>query len=99
MIIYEVNISMKNDSISDEFLSWLRVHIAEMEDIEGILPGSEVFQELESKLKISVQYKFSSKEMFDRYINERAQSMRGRLPSHLKEHLVFSRRCLLKLSN
>jgi hypothetical protein len=98
MVIYEVNITI-NEFIYDEFLSWLKIHVAEMDEIDGIISGSEIFHEIENKLQVSVHYKFLSQKLLDQYIKNNAPSMRGRLPDHFKEHLVFSRRCLSKLSN
>lgn len=99
-VYYEVNLKVDR-SIELDTLRWLKKHIEEMEEIEGILPNTQVFAQEGDCLQICVWYKFSNLTFYQRYINEQAVEMRGRLPKEFVEKIQFSRRLLIEypLSN
>ena len=73
MIIYEVNLTIKKDIVTD-FLNWLDNHIIEMLEFKGFVNSSKLKI---SELAYCVQYSVDSIEDLNHYFDNYAEKMRN----------------------
>jgi antibiotic biosynthesis monooxygenase (ABM) superfamily enzyme len=93
MVIYEVNIEVA-PTIEREFELWLREHVAEMEELDGVRAPATIYAESSESTKLSIHYRFADLSALEHYFEHMADEMRGRLPNEMRSHLQFSRRVL-----
>jgi hypothetical protein len=80
MIIYAVELEM-DAALRDEYLAWLRGHVAEMLTLPGFI-GAEILQRHEppaaaGRTVVAAHYRLRDRAAFDRYLTEHAPRMRA----------------------
>lgn len=75
MIIYEVNIELDTEIIS-EFNEWLDEHINKMLQFEGFKSAKKLNSIKDEQYFLTVQYNVDSQEDLDRYLGNYADQMR-----------------------
>jgi quinol monooxygenase YgiN len=80
MIIYAVELEM-DAGLRDEYLAWLREHVAEMLTLPGFT-GAEIMQRHEppaapGRAVITAHYRLQDRAAFDCYLAEHAPRMRA----------------------
>ena len=96
MIIYEVNIIIKNTEIKNEFLLWLHSHAKKMLTFDGFLKY-DLFSSNTSKNEYLVHYHLKSIEFLDNYLNQNAKNMRKEGKDKFNNQLSIKRRILTEL--
>ena len=90
MIIYEVNLTLNKDIVTD-FLKWLDSHITEMLEFKGFVSASKLKI---SELDYCVQYSVESIEDLNHYFDNYAEKMRNEGLSRFKNKFQASRRIM-----
>ncbi len=100
MILYEVNIEIKND-IYDNYIIWLQEHIQEMLLIDGFL-HAKIFNDIsgdqkstKSHSKLSVHYEIENLSKLNHYFNNQAAKMRKQTSDLFGNDLIINRRVLM----
>jgi quinol monooxygenase YgiN len=80
MIVYAVELEMES-ALRDEYLAWLREHVAEMMTLPGFL-GAEILERREPAPApgcwvVAAHYRLRDRAACDRYLAEHAPRMRA----------------------
>lgn len=80
MILYAVELEM-DAALREEYLAWLRTHVAEMLALTGFI-DAEIMERREppappGRAVITVHYRLQDRAAFDRYLAEHAPRMRA----------------------
>jgi len=93
MIIYEVNIELDTEIIS-EFNEWLDEHINNMLQFEGFKSAKKLNSIENEQYYLTVQYNIESQEDLDRYLRNHAQKMRSEGIKKFGDKFIAHRRIM-----
>lgn len=102
MLIYEVNLTVEN-SIANEYASWLGEHIREMLQIDGFRAAAWYVEDAPQQEKEpaasrqwTIHYQVESREHLDTYFDEHAERMRQEGLDRFEGQFEASRRVLVQ---
>ena len=101
MITYEVNITV-NNSIVDDYISWLVPHIKDMLAMDGFVGATwskEVRNTAVDKSILVVNYQVENIDALDNYFEHHAASMRSVMPENFMGKFTITRRVLEALDS
>jgi hypothetical protein len=96
-VIYEVNLDI-DTAIRDDYLAWLRTHIAEIRALAGFT-GAECFEVLDpppapGRAAFCVQYHLVDAAAFEAYLREHAPRLRADGIARFGDRFTATRRVL-----
>ena len=95
MIVYEVNLTI-DSKIENECKSWLKKHVAEMLKFDGF-QSAEIFEDEnreQTVCRLVVQYKVSSRDNLQNYLDNHSTRMREEGARQLGNQFTATRRIL-----
>jgi hypothetical protein len=95
MVIYEVNLKIKN-SILTQFKAWLSIHVSEMLEIDGFI-HAKIFKDVDSSQDytfLTVQYEIESIDKLKSYFSHQANQMRRDGVSRFGDNFSATRRVM-----
>ncbi len=97
-IIYEVNLSAEQ-AITEEFYSWLKIHITEMLEIDGFIGATllEISNSDTNTKSWSVQYKLKNESALMAYLKNHAAHMRADGINRFGDAFTATRRVMLPI--
>jgi len=94
MVLYEVNLSI-DASVYDDYLQWLKLHIAEILKINGFV-GAKTYFLQEDTHQVIVVYKIKSQADLTNYLENHAAHFRQDALNRFGEKVKATRRILVE---
>ncbi|MBV9575303.1 MAG: DUF4286 family protein [Gammaproteobacteria bacterium] len=99
MVIYEVNLTVKNEIFSD-YYPWLIEHIKIMLQFQGFrkaqISKEKYDENINNETKLTVHYSLDTEADLEHYLNHHAKNMRAESISKFGDKFSASRRVLLQ---
>ncbi len=96
MIVYEVNLSVRNE-IAEEYAVWLQTHIRDMLRIDGFERADWLYEEPRSgRQQWSVRYQLASWKQLRAYLESQSEAMRAEAHERFGDGFEASRRVLFR---